>query len=117
MVLLLREEVHSAGSAGMTMHPILFIHKVCSPTGYTKQNGIPQRYKAELENILKNVWNEEEIKKEINRIQALTKNHLHPRQDRKEQSVERLISFVEGRRSKFESELNEWPVKVSVDQE
>ena len=76
-------------------------------------DGIPQRYKAELENILKNVWNEEEIKKEINRIQALTKNHLHPRQDRKEQSVERLISFVEGRRSKFESELNEWPVKIS----
>ena len=28
-------------------------------------DGIPQRYKAELENILKNVWNEEEIKKEI----------------------------------------------------
>ena len=37
MVLLLREEVHSAGSAGMTMPPILFIHKVCSLTGYTKQ--------------------------------------------------------------------------------
>jgi len=75
--------------------------------------GIPNRYKAALENILKNVWNEKDIKNEINRIQTLTRNHLHHRQDRKDRSVDSLISFVEGRRSKFESELNDWPVKVS----
>jgi hypothetical protein len=77
-------------------------------------DGIPARYKSALENILLNVWKEEDINNEINRIQSLTKNHLHPRQDRVDRGVDRLISFVEDRRSKFESELNDWPVKVSV---
>ncbi len=76
-------------------------------------DGIPARYKAALQDILMNVWKEEDIKDEINRIQALTQNHLHPRQDRIDRGVNRLIAFVEGRRSSIESELQNWPVTVS----
>ena len=76
-------------------------------------NGIPARYKAALEYILMNVWNEEEIKDEVKRIQALTRNHLHPRQDRIDRGVNRLIAFVEDRRSSIESELRDWPVTIS----
>ena len=75
-------------------------------------NGIPARYKAALEYILMNVWNEEEIKDEVKRIQALTRNHLHPRQDRIDRGVNRLIAFVEDRRSSIESELRDWPVTI-----
>ena len=74
---------------------------------------IPGLYKSALKHILLNVWKEEDLKNEINRIQSLTKNHLHPRQDRVDRGTDRLISFVEDRRSKFESELKDWPVKVS----
>ncbi|MBC8245861.1 MAG: CotH kinase family protein [Verrucomicrobia bacterium] len=74
---------------------------------------IPPRYKAVLEDILLNVWKEEDIKTEINRIHTLTRNHLHPRQNRIDQGVDRLTTFVEKRRSKFESELEDWPVTVS----
>jgi len=42
----------------------------------------------------------------------LTRNHLHPRQDRIDQGISRLIAFVEDRRSSIESELQDWPVQV-----
>ena len=75
-------------------------------------DGIPNRYKAALEGILMDVWNEEEIKDDVKRIHALTRNHLHPRQDRIDQGISRLIAFVEDRRSSIESELQDWPVQV-----
>ena len=75
-------------------------------------DGIPNRYKAALEDILMDVWNEEEIKDDVKRIHALTRNHLHPRQDRIDQGISRLIAFVEDRRSSIESELQDWPVQV-----
>ena len=80
-----------------------------------RADGIPERYKEALEEILLNVWKEDEIKKEINRIEALTRNQLHPQQDRTDRGIDRLLSFVEARRFKLESELKNWPVKISGD--
>ena len=49
-----------------------FIRRVCSPIASFNSSGIPNRYKAALENILMDVWNEEEIKDDVKRIHALT---------------------------------------------
>ncbi|MBT7733416.1 MAG: hypothetical protein HN707_00775 [Verrucomicrobia bacterium] len=73
---------------------------------------VRKRYKAALEDILMDVWNEKEIKDDVKRINALTQDHLHPRQDRIDQGISRLIAFVEDRRSSIESELQDWPVQV-----
>ena len=75
-------------------------------------DGVSTRYKVALENILMDVWNEEEIKDDVKRIHALTQDHLHPRQERIDQGISRLIAFVEDRRSSIESELQDWPVQV-----
>ena len=75
-------------------------------------DGVSNRYKVALENILMDVWNEEEIKDDVKRIHALTQDHLHPRQERIDQGISRLIAFVEDRRSSIESELQDWPVQV-----
>ena len=69
-------------------------------------------YRKTMIDILKNVWNENEIIDDINRIQALTRTHLHSRQNRLDEGVDKLITFVESRRSDIEPELDEWPVRV-----
>ncbi|HIG30395.1 MAG TPA: hypothetical protein EYQ50_22385 [Verrucomicrobiales bacterium] len=74
--------------------------------------GIPDQYKNTLEDLLKNVWNESEIIRELNRIRVLTQNHLHRRQNRIEDGSEKIIRFVKNRRSEIESELKRWPVTV-----
>ena len=109
----LKEEGLSVDSEEMTTHPNQFTPRVCLPIASGTSTGFLPIIIAALEDILLNVWIEEDINNEINRIQSLTKSHLHPRQDRVDRGVDRLISFVEDRRSKFESELKDWPVKVS----
>ncbi|HAW00391.1 MAG TPA: hypothetical protein DCX10_01490, partial [Verrucomicrobiales bacterium] len=42
-----------------------------------QSKGVPARYKAVMEDLLKNVWNESEIMEDIARIQKLTRDHLH----------------------------------------
>jgi hypothetical protein len=69
-------------------------------------------YKATMVDILKNVWDENEIIDDIKRIQAFALDHLHSRQNRLDEGVDKLITFVESRRSDIEPELNEWPVIV-----
>ncbi|MDG1892743.1 MAG: CotH kinase family protein [Verrucomicrobiota bacterium] len=74
--------------------------------------GIPDRYKTTMQDLLKTVWNEEEIIQEVERIDKLTRDHLHPRQDRAEEGIDRLMAFVENRRVDIESELKTWPVAI-----
>ena len=69
-------------------------------------------YKVTMIDILKNVWSENEIISDIKRIQAFAQDHLHNRQNRLDEGVDKLITFVETRRSDIEPELNEWPVRV-----
>ena len=74
--------------------------------------GIPARYKLVMEDLLENVWNESEIIKDLNRIQELTRDHLHEKQNRVDNSVEDVIEFVENRRDDIESEFKDWPVEM-----
>ena len=69
-------------------------------------------YKVTMVDILKKVWVENEIIDDIKRIQAFARDHLHSRQNRLDEGVEKLITFVESRRSDIESELSEWPVSI-----
>ena len=97
--------------------------------------GIPERYRQTMLSILKDVWSEEELLKEVDRIRALTKDHLHEEQrrggggfgrggfgrgndnnssqDAAERGAEQLKRFVNNRRALVEAELSRWPVAIS----
>ncbi len=74
--------------------------------------GIPKRYKAVMQDLLENVWAESEILADLDRIQKLTRAHLHDNQDRVERGVERVTEFVQSRRAEIESELENWPISM-----
>lgn len=74
--------------------------------------GIPNRYKLVMEDLLENVWNESEIIDDLNRIHKLTEGHLHKNQNRVEDGVESVTEFVENRREEIESEFKNWPVEM-----
>ena len=69
-------------------------------------------YKTTMVDILKNVWDENEIIADIKRIQAFTMDHLHSRQNRLDEGAGKLITFVENRRSDIEPELDDWPISI-----
>ena len=69
-------------------------------------------YKTTMVDILKNVWDENEIIADIKRIQAFTMDHLHSRQNRLDEGAGKLITFVENRRSDIEPELDDWPIII-----
>ena len=69
-------------------------------------------YKTTMVDILKNVWDENEIISDIKRIQAFTMDHLHSRQNRLDEGAGKLITFVENRRSDIEPELDDWPISI-----
>jgi spore coat protein CotH len=77
-----------------------------------QSKGIPARYKAVMEDLLENVWNESEIMEDIARIQKLTRDHLHERQDRLEDGTEKVTALVQARRSDIEDELKDWPIEI-----
>ena len=73
---------------------------------------VKELYKATMVDILKNVWDENEIIADIKRIQAFTMDHLHSRQNRLDEGAGKLITFVENRRSDIEPELDDWPISI-----
>jgi spore coat protein CotH len=77
-----------------------------------QSKGIPARYKAVMEDLLKNVWNESEIMEDITRIQKLTRDHLHEKQDRLEDGTDKVAALVQVRRSDIEEELKDWPIEI-----
>ena len=76
-------------------------------------DGIPARYKAVMEDLLENIWNEPEILADLNRIHELTQNHLHRNQNRVDDGIEKVSEFVQARRAEIESELRNWPVSIN----
>jgi spore coat protein CotH len=77
-----------------------------------QSKGVPARYKAVMEDLLENVWNESEIMEDIARIQKLTRDHLHEKQDGLEDSTEKVTELVQVRRSDIEEELKDWPIEI-----
>ena len=77
-----------------------------------QSKGVPARYKAVMEELLETVWNESEILDDIARIQKLTREHLHEKQDNLEAGTEKVTALVQARRSDIEEELKDWPIEI-----
>lgn len=75
--------------------------------------GMPDRYREVLLELLETVWNEDSILAEIDRLEAQLKDHTHARQKEFTSALDQTRSFVKTRRHQLAYELDRWPVELS----
>jgi hypothetical protein len=80
-----------------------------------KANGVPDRYRATVLTLLDEVWNEQELVAEIDRIEQLISSHLHENQQNAPDAMDQVRDFVKTRREALEDELAEWPAEVPAE--
>ena len=71
--------------------------------------GMADRYRAVLEQVMTEVWREEDLLAEIDRLAALLAPRLGRRQADAPRALEGVRSFVRGRRAEIEAALADWP--------
>lgn len=74
--------------------------------------GIPERYKAKMEQLLSEVWNEDVLLAEIDRVEEMIGDELHPRQENLARSMDSVRGFIRSRRGEIEGELANWPAEI-----
>ncbi len=74
--------------------------------------GMPERYRTEMLRLLKEVWNEDKLIAEIDRVEKLLKPHLADSQSGTGEAMNDVRDFINGRREVVEKELADWPATV-----
>lgn len=74
-----------------------------------------EKYRETMRWQLATVWKEDELLKEIDRLESLLKPHLHPRQAGAPRAMQTTRQFIKNRRATIEKELEKWPVKVAAE--
>ena len=73
-----------------------------------------EQYHASFRKLLKERWKEEELLKEIDRVEVLLKPHLHQRQKDFPLSLNKLRYFIKNRRKVLENDMKKWPLKITT---
>jgi len=73
---------------------------------------IRQRYHETLLKLLEATWKEEPMLAELDRIQALVSDHLHPAQQGNSQAVETARKFIQERRGELLEEIKNGPIHI-----
>lgn len=71
--------------------------------------GMPDRYRAALEGVMREAWHEDQLLAEIDRLEALLAPRLGARQADAPKGLETIRSFVRGRRAELEAAFADWP--------
>lgn len=71
-----------------------------------------QKYHDTLLQLLDTVWNKESLLAELDRIQELVGNHLHPDQQDNSQAVMTVRKFIEERKDEILQELKDGPIHI-----
>lgn len=71
-----------------------------------------QKYHDTLLELLETVWKEEPMLAEIDRIQNLVSEHLHPAQQGNAEAVETTRQFIKARRAELLEELHNGPIHI-----
>ena len=74
--------------------------------------GIPGRYRARLEQLLAEVWKEDALLEQVDRLETLLAPHLGPTQANAGRSMEALRGFITRRRGELEKAFEEWPAEA-----
>ncbi|MCA9104537.1 MAG: CotH kinase family protein [Planctomycetales bacterium] len=99
------------GNAGPSAPPIYTQGALANRLYFTP--GIAQRYRATMERLLEEVWDEDELIGEIDRVEAMLAGDLTDRQRQAPQTMERVRAFVRGRRAELERSWDDWPIAVA----
>lgn len=75
-------------------------------------NGIAERYRETMLGLLEEVWDEDAIIEEIDRIEKLVDGHIHYSQEDHEKAMDQSRKFVRSRRGKIEREMKKWPQRI-----
>jgi spore coat protein CotH len=73
---------------------------------------IPDRYRSVMSTLLTEVWSEELLLQELDRIQKLVEPLLHPTQRDASTAAKSLREFIRGRRKIVAKELDQWKVSI-----
>lgn len=74
--------------------------------------GVIDRYRRRLEAILDEVWTEDDLLAEVDRLEALLAPHLAAGQTGAAQSLEGVRSFILRRRGEIQKALDAWPPEL-----
>lgn len=74
---------------------------------------IAECYRKTMQQLLQDVWKEDELIKSIDRIEALVTPHLHDRQLGAPEAMNSTREFIRTRREAVTAELENWPVAVA----
>ncbi len=74
--------------------------------------GMADRYRETMRGLLEEVWDEEAIIQNIDRIEELVEGHTHTSQEDCKKAMEQSRTFVKSRRRRIERELEKWPQRV-----
>lgn len=78
-------------------------------------DGVPERYKATMKRLLDEVWNEDRMLADVDRIEKLVSPHLHQAQAQTRDATNEVRDFIRGRRAAVERALNDWPPIVPTE--
>ncbi len=78
-----------------------------------RADGVADRYRETMREILDSVWKEDELVAMIDRVEVLVKDHLHERQSGAPCSMDSMRQFIRSRREAITKELETWPVQVA----
>ena len=77
-------------------------------------DGVADRYREAMRGLLDEVWDEEALVAEIDRIEKLVKGSTHKSQQDSTKAMEQSREFVRSRRKRITREFKSWPRKVSA---
>lgn len=78
-----------------------------------RTDGIPERYRQTMQDLLQSVWKEDELLAAIDGVEILVADHLHQRQINSKRDRDSIRKFVSTRRESMIRLLKKWPAKVS----
>ncbi len=102
------ERGRRSGPAGSTA---IFAQSILCNRLYHADN-MADRYRDTLTRLLGEVWEEDELVAEIDRIQRLVRSHLHRTQKNADDAMNDVRAFISKRRARLETELVRWPPPV-----
>jgi hypothetical protein len=77
-----------------------------------KTEGVPERYRQTVLSLLDEVWKEEALIGEIDRLEQLISSHLHESQQGTARAIDDMRGFIKSRRKELQDELKDWPATV-----
>ena len=102
-----------AGAAAMFRRGPASVHdQAYLPNRLYHADGVPDRYRQVMEQLLEDVWDEEQLLAEVKRVEQLVKGHVHMHQEDYPEALEQTRYFVKSRRTQIARELNRWPRRI-----